>query len=251
MDLRKPVPLWALLLGILISGSVAAGLAYLPRLLGPGGPDFNLTLSSNPVLVQANKGNGSIVKVESVRGFVGVVTFGIISPSALTTRLIQPQLGDQNQIVLGTVGNLTLFTDSSIVGDYSVRIVATGGPTSHYVDLVVRVQDLAIAANTTSITVARGSSGTIGIALKSLGLSGNVSLQSGVCHLASSACPVDTYVSLRLAPSNVILQPGGSATVILTVTVSNSDYPGTDYIGISATKNSWKWDLPSIQLTIV
>lgn len=206
MDLRRPVPLWALLLAILISGSVAGGLVYLPRLLGPGGPDFNLTLSANPVLEQANNGNTSTVKVESVRGFVGVVTFGIIAPSALTTRLTQPQLGDQNQIVLGTVGNLTLITSSAAVGDHSVRIVATGGPTSHYVDLVVRVQDLAMAANTTSLTVARGSSGTIGITLKSLGLSGNISLQSGVCHSQSSSCPVDTYVSLRLAPSNVILQ---------------------------------------------
>jgi hypothetical protein len=248
MDIRRPVPLWALLLTILISGAVAAALVYLPR---PPGPDFNLTLSSNPVLVQANKGNTSIVKVESVRGFVGVVTFGIIGPNALTTRLIQPQSGDHNQIVLGTVGNLTLATDSATVGDYSVRIVATGGPTSHYVDLDVRVQDLAIAANTTSLTVARGSSGTIGITLKSMDLSGNITLQSGVCYSQSSACPVDTHVSMRLAPSNVILQPGGSATVILTVTVSNSDYPGTDYIGISATKNSWIWGLPAIQLTIV
>jgi hypothetical protein len=204
------------------------------------------------VLEQANKGNTTIVKVESVRGFVGVVTFGFISPSGLTARLTTPQFGAQNQVVLGDVGNLTLVTEAAATADYPVRIVATGGSASHYVDLVVRVQDLAISTNTTSLTVARGGSGTIGIPLKSLnGLSGNVTLQSFVCTNVSSMCPpYDPYVSMRLAPSNVILQPGGSATVILTFTVSNSESPGLDIIAVLATKNSWKWYPPVISLMI-
>jgi hypothetical protein len=248
MNIRRPVPLWALFLAILVSGAVAATLVYLPR---PPGPDFNLTLSSNSVLEQANKGNTTIVKVESLRGFVGVVTFGIIRPGALTARLTLGQLGDQNQLLLETVGNLTLNTSASAVADYPVRIVATGGSASHYADLVVRVQDLTITENTTSLTVARGSSGTIGITLKSLnGLSGNVTMQGYVCHDQSFSCPIDTYVNMRLAPTNVILQPGGSATIILTITVSNSDYPGWDSIAIWATKNAWEWYPPVISLMI-
>jgi len=250
MNIRRPVPLWALLLTILVSGAVAATVVYFPR---TPGPDFNPTLSSNPVIVQANSWNNSIVKVESVRGFVGIVTFGIIGPSGLSTELSLGQRGnDQNQLVLGAVGNLTLYTRSGTAADYPVRIVATGGPASHYVDLVVRVEDLSFTANTTSLTVARGSSGTIGISLKSLnGFSGNITLQSGVCHPQSFSCPVDTYVTLGLAPNNLILQPGGSTTVILTVTISNSDSPGVDSIAVSANRNSWGFYLPAIQLTIV
>lgn len=250
MDISRPVPLWAVLLAILVSGSIAAALVYFPR---PPGPDFNLTVSSNSVLEQANKGNATIVKVESLRGFVGVVTFGIINPSGLNARLTTPQFGAQNQLVLEAVGNLTLLTDAAAAADYPVRIVATGGPTSHYVDLVVRVQDLAISENTTSLTVARGGSGTIGIPLKGLnGLSGNVTLQSFVCYNVSSRCPpYDPYVSTRLAPSSVILQPGGSATVILTFTVSNYESPGLDIIYVLATKNSWSFAPPNIFLTIV
>jgi hypothetical protein len=230
---------------------VATALVYLPR---PPGPDFNLTLSSNPVLVQAGFSNTSLVKVESVRGFVGVVTFGIISPDGITTKLTLGSNGnDQNQLVLGAVGNLTLRTWATTPADYSVRIVATGGPTSHYVDLVVRAQYLAFTANTTSLTVARGSSGTIGISLKSLnGLSGNVSLLSSVCHPQGSfGCPVDNYVTLRLAPNSMILQPGESATVTLTVTVGNSGSPEVDSIAVSASRNSWGFYLPATQLTIV
>jgi len=126
MNIRRPVPLWALLLTILVSGAVAATVVYFPR---PPGPDFNLTLSLNPVIVQANNWNSTVVKVESVRGFVGVVTFGIIGPSGLSTELSLGQLGnDKNQLVLGAVGNLTLYTRSGTAADYSVRIVATGGP---------------------------------------------------------------------------------------------------------------------------
>jgi len=251
MNIRRPVPLWALLLTILVSGAVAATVVYFPR---PPGPDFNLTLSLNPVIVQANNWNSTVVKVESVRGFVGVVTFGIIGPSGLSTELSLGQLGnDKNQLVLGAVGNLTLYTRSGTAADYSVRIVATGGPASHYVDLVVRVQDLGFTANTTSLTIARGSSGTIGISLKSLnGLSGGISLVTGVCRPGVSyGCPVDTYVTLQLAPSNLILQPGGLATVILAVSVSNSDSQGIDGISVSATRNSWVFYPPGIQLTIV
>jgi hypothetical protein len=242
--------LWALLLTVLVSGAVAATVVYFPR---PPGPDFNLTLSSNPVIVQANNWNSSLVKVESVRGFVGVVTFGIIGPSDLSTELSLGQLGnDKNQLVLGAAGNLTLYARSGAAADYSVRIVATGGPASHYVDLVVRVQDLAFTANTTSLTVARGSSGKVGISLNSLNrFSGNITLQSGVCHPQSFSCPVDTYVTLGLVPNDLILQPGGSATMILTVTVSTSDSTGVDRISVSANRNSWGFYLPAIQLTIV
>jgi hypothetical protein len=246
MALRKPVPLWALLLAILVTGSVAVVLAYFPR---PPGPDFNLTLSSNPTLEQANRGNSTTVKVESVRG---IVSFGIISPSGLDVKLANPFGNNQNQLALGAVGNLTLFTSSVAIGNYSVRVIATGGPTSHYVDLVVRVQDLAIATNTTSLTVARGSSGTVGISMKSLnGLSGNVTLQGYVCYPVVSYCRIDPYVTLRFSPSNLILQPGGSATVILTVTVSSSDTPMVDPIFVSTNRNTAVTYLPIIQLTIV
>jgi len=253
MDLRRPVPLWALLLAILVSGSIAAVLVYLPR---PLGPDFNLTLSSNPVFEQPNHRNSSIVKVESVRGFVGVVTFGIISPSGLSTALTQGSdyySGGGNQLILESVGNLTLHTTATAAADYSVRIVATGGPASHYVDLVVRVQALAMTANTTSLTIARGSSGTIAVSLKDLnGLSGNASLSGDAClPYHPYMCSTDTYVTMRFAPSNVILQPGGSATIILTVTVSNSDTPMGDYLPVYAVINSWWFGLPLIHLTIV
>jgi hypothetical protein len=249
MNIRRPVPLWALLVTILVSGAVAATVVYFPR---PPGPDFNLTSSSNPVLVQAGSSNTSVVKVESVRGFLGVVSFGIISPNGLTAKLSDQFGTDQNQVVLGAVGNLTLRAWATAAIDYSVRIVATGGPSSHYVDLVVRGQDLATTTNTTSLTVARGASGTIGISLKSLNrLSGNVTLQSRVCYPVISYCAIDTYVMWRLTPSNVILPPGGSATVILTVTVSSSDSPGVDRILLSANRNSWGFYLQEIQLTIV
>ena len=249
MDIRRPVPLWTLLLAILVSGSVAATLVYFPKSLGP---DFNLTVSPNPVLVQASSSNTSVVKIKSLRGFVGVVSIGIISPSGLTAKLEDQSGTGLNQVVLGTMGNITVGASGTTAADYSVRIIATGGQSSHFVDLAVRVQNLAITQNTTSITVARGSSGTIGITLKSLnGLSGNVTLQASVCHPNISYCVVDPYASIRLAPSNVILQPGGSATVILNVTVSNSDITGTGGISGGVTVGSWRFYLPGAQLTIV
>jgi hypothetical protein len=208
------------------------------------------------VFEQPNHRNSSIVKVESVRGFVGVVTLGIISPSGLSTALTQGSdyySGGGNQLILGSVGNLTLHTTATAAADYTVRIVATGGPASHYVDLVVRVQDLTMTTNTTSLTVARGSSGTIGITLKSLnGLSGNIAIQGSVCRADSYGCgSPDTQASLQFAPGSVILQPGGSATIIVTVTVSSSDTPGGEFFFVTSNKNSWWFGSGNIHLTIV
>jgi len=256
MKLRRPVPLWALLLAILIAGSTAAGLVFLPRLLGP---DFNLTLSSNPILVQAGDWNYSIVKVEGVRGFVGVVSLGIVTSSGgLTAELNQgPGVSNpQSQIGLGTTGSLTLNIRSTGIGDYPVRIVATGGSASHYVDLVVRVQNLGMNFNPTSLTLARGTSGTVGISLTSLnGLSGNISSQAFACYYSTEfyTCPgqVDKHVTAQFTSNNFILQPGGSATVTLTVTVDSSDAAGTDQVWVTTTKNLWKFGPTTIQLTIV
>jgi hypothetical protein len=246
MNIRKPVPLWVLLLTILVSGIIIALFVYFPRPSAPPGPDFNLTLSSNPVLIQATQSNTTTVTIESVRGFVGVVSFGVVSPSGITAQL------SDSQLVLGSSGSLSLRTWGTTPADYSVRIVATGGQASHYVDLVVRVLDLTVTTNTTSLTVARGSSGTIAITLKSLnGLSGNITLGSSVCHPQSFGCPVDTYLTSQLAPSSLILQAGGSATIILTVTVSNSDSPTTDSITIRVNRGPWGFYTPSVQLTIV
>jgi hypothetical protein len=255
MDLRRPVPLWALLLAILLSGSVAAGLVYLPRLLGP---DFNLALSSNPMLVQAGNWNSSIVKVESVRGFVGVVSLGIVSSSGsgLTVELNQGPGVDnpQSQVGLGTTGNLTLNIRSTGIGDYPVKIIATGGSTSHYVDLVVRVQNLGMNFNPTTLTLARGTSGTVAISLTSLnGLLGNISLQAAVGYYGQSGLPffVDALVNAHLGSSNIVLQSGKTATVILTLTVDSSDSPKTDSILVTASKNSWTFGPSGIVLTIV
>src|SRR5438034_10271682 len=83
LNLRRPVPLWLFMGGLLVAGAVASVAFYLPKLLSPA--DFQLSLDPASLYVRPEpvstsssfedaNSSGSLVTVKSLNGFSGTVS---------------------------------------------------------------------------------------------------------------------------------------------------------------------------------
>jgi hypothetical protein len=152
----RPVPLWMLLVAVILTAFITAGLILLPNVTSPK-PDFAMSLTSNPLLVfsQNQDGNSTGLMVHSVRNFTVIITLQWTVPNGLSISSSQ----GTSQILLGKTGTSTLSIVSRTVGNYTVTVTASSGTITHSANLIVRVTDLTMTPNPPSLTVARGSSG--------------------------------------------------------------------------------------------
>ena len=246
---RKPVPLWMLLIGILATASATAGIILLPSILSPG-PDFIMP-GLHPMYVQASGVNQTLITIQAIRNFTGIITVTAWSPPGMGTTLLDPQTyGAKDQILLGKAGSLILNVQDREVGTFTVTVIASSGAISHTASFPVIVQNLTMTSSPSSLTITRGSSGTTEINLSSVnGLSGNVSLGTTVWeNYYIHAYDANAFVN----PMSMILSSGGAGKITLTISVGQSEPNSLLRVVVSASmvRQLWNFNL-TLQVNVV
>jgi hypothetical protein len=240
----RPVPLWMLLVAVILTASITAGLTLLPNVINPK-PDFEVSLTSNPLLVfsQNQDGNSTGLVVNSVRNFTGIVSLQWTTPSGLS--ISSPQ--GTSQILLGKTGTSMLSIVSRIVGNYTIAVTASSGTITHSANLIVRVTDLTMTPNPSSLTVARGSSELSTITLMSVnGFATDLYASSSAYSFdgqGSWNIP-DNTIMTNVAPYISTVPPGGTAQAVLNVTVGQGSAVGQRQVIV-------QMSMPTLKLRII
>jgi hypothetical protein len=204
-------------------------LTILPGILSPK-PDFAVSFTNNPLTVfaQNQDGNTTNLVVASVRNFTGIVSLQRTAPNGLSVSwpLGTPQTP---QILLGKTGTIVLSVVGRTVGNYTLVITAFSGTTAHSTMLAVRVTNLTMTPNPSSITIGRGSSGTSEIGLTSVnGFDSDL-------YASSNAYSFDGYSSWNIPDSTIItnvtpyistVPSGGTVRAVLNIAVGQSSTVG-------------------------
>jgi hypothetical protein len=129
---------------------------------------------------------------------------------------------------------LTCSTSSATPAlNYTITVTATNGALTDSAPVILRVSNFNIAANPTSLSIAKGSSGTSTITLTSLnGFSGTASLTATLSPVLSKG------PTFSLSAASITLTAGGTGTSILTVTTNSNTPKGTYSVTITATSGS-------------
>lgn len=253
MNWKRPVPLWVFLTGILVTASATSGAFLLPSFLAPR-PDFIIS-SFPPMYLVAGWHNTTLISVQAIKNFTGVVTVTVASPAGIKTALQDSQTGrEKEQILLGKTGNLSLdVADWQSVGYFSVAVTATSGAISHTQRLLVIDQNITMTAiGGSHLWISRGSFGTDEIDLSSVnGFSGSVSFFTDVFgdywRGTASGGPSNATAN----PSSIILSPRGVVTTTLTINVARSDPSSYLHVTMFAFhRQSWSLRL-DLQVTVV
>jgi len=218
--------------------------------------DFTLTASPTSVTVKAGTAGTSTITVTSLQNFSGTVALAnTVSPPTGLACTLSPA-----SIVLGVSGTSTLSCSGS-AGAYTVTVNGTSGALSHLANVTVTVQDFALTANPTSLSVNSGSAATSNLTVTALdGFSSTVSLStnstfctisptsvtgSGSATLSCTFSTASTFqvnvtgtstslshsltvtynvrdFALTAAPSTVTVNAGSAGTSTITVSSLNS-----------------------------
>jgi hypothetical protein len=190
VDLKRPVPLWLFLPGLLVVGAISAGAFYLPRLLSHA-PDFQLSFNPASVSVRpeptlttssyydANASQSSVT-VKSLNGFTGSVAFSATFASGISGSLVASSvLLGSDAGLFGLNASTTMRLAARSLGDYTVTVLATSGSLSHSASLFVHSQDVNVRASRTPLSIVHGSSVESPITFSSLnGFVGKLTLMS-------------------------------------------------------------------------
>jgi hypothetical protein len=239
-----------------VTASVTAGVLLLPSVFGPK-PDF--IFSSFPLLyLQASGQDTTLISIQAIRNFTGVLTVTVSPPAGLKTALQDPQTGQpKDQILLGKTGNLSLAVqDWQKVGYFSVAVTASSGAISHTQNLLVIVQNLTITPiGGSQLRIPRGSGANVELDLVSVnGLSANVSFLAQVYgnSCAHVSCPSNwSEGNVSFNPTSIIQSPGRVGQTTLTINVAQSDSSSVlDVVVFATTKQSWYFHL-FLQVTVI
>jgi hypothetical protein len=254
MDWKRPIPLWAFLVGLLIITALTSILLIAPSLLGPK-PDFALLTKSNLMTINAFycgvggqspcNYNTTVLTVQPVDSFAGVVSLTTLASNpALDVTVGGTDL--PNKVLLGPATDLRLGVETGTIGNYTVTVTASSGSLLHTVTIPVFVQNLTLTASPSFLTIARGSSGTAEVDLASVNrLTGDLNM-SGVVMVDASLSNTqyrDPDSNASFTPPSVALAPGGTAKSVLTITVGQSAVTGNRTIVVSVSKGSYGFEL--------
>ena len=218
--------MWVLLVAIILTASITEGLTLLPGLLSPK-PDFAVSLTNSPLIIfaQNQDGNNTNLLVDSVRNFTGIVSLQWTSPNGLSVGLSR----GSTQILLGRTGMSVLSIVGRIVGNYTVVVTASSGAIAHSTSLAVRVTNLTMTPNPSSLTLARGSSGTSTISLTSInGFDSDLYSSSGAYSLDGSGYwnVLDNTITTNVTPYISTVPLDGTTQAVLNITVGQSSTVG-------------------------
>jgi PKD domain len=199
----------------------------------PATPDF--TISPNPSTLQLSPGQSSTstITLTSLGGFTGTVNlFPDVYPNGPTVSVNPASL----TLTAGGSGTsrLTVSTQSSTsLGNYTVTIVGNSSSISHSTSVRASVRlapEFSINANPSTITIARGSSGTSNLTLTSMnGFNGPV-----VLSVSTSPSGPKT----ALSSNSVTLASGGSSSVLLTIKTLKKTLVGNYVVTVTATSGT-------------
>jgi hypothetical protein len=251
--LRRPIPIYTLLLVLLIG---MAGGAYASSALihgapntGPTAPDFSVSLSPSSLTLSPGSVATFTIRLSSAYGFAGSVNLNATPPTA--TSMTAASNPNSVSLLTGTASStLTVLVPSTTpTGTFTMNLTGYSGKISHLVQAFLLIvspppQDFTIVANATSMTLSQGSSATASLTISS------VSGFSGIVNLTATVSPmIGNGPTAALNPSKVTLTSGGNANSLLSVTTSGST-PRRGYtIFVLATSGTFSHSL-SFSLTV-
>jgi hypothetical protein len=157
-------------------------------------------------VAQANAQNPLNITLKSQNGFTGVVLLETVPSSMVSTRF------SPDTIPLARISNSTLWIDPLSAGNRTVTVVASSLGVSHSIQVSIIAEDLQMAFNPPSLTLARNTSANVTMTLSSLnGLTAYLYLQNW-------QAPQQVYMSE--SPYRLFLPRGGSVATIMTVSAS-------------------------------
>src|SRR5438094_3367749 len=177
--------------------------------------DFTIAASPTTVTVPAGVAGTSTVTVTAVNGFAQVVslTLTIVPSSGLTCSLTPTSISGSGTSTLSCIGS---------AGSFTVTVTGTSGALSRSATVTYAVQDFAIAASPTSVTVFAGTAATSTITLTSFqGFSGVVSLTSTISPATGLTCTL-TPTSVTGSGTSTLSCSGNAGSYAVTVTGSSS-----------------------------
>ena len=195
-------------------------------------PDF--TISANPTALSVTQGGAagsSAITVTSLNGLADSVALGLTGCPANATCTLTP-----SSLVLSAGGSatsaLSVTPGTATPGTYTLTITGTGntsGPHSTTVTVTVNasVPDFTISASSGSLTVHRGSSGTMTITVT--GAPSSVTL---------SATGNPTKTSVSFSPNPVAATTGGTSST-MTITAQSKGPKGTYTVTIQGTNGAY------------
>ena len=189
-------------------------------------PDFSI--SANPttvILPPGGQGNSTII-LTSLNSFKGTVNLQTSPPPLCPTPWCTVWSITPSSVNLTPGG--TAFATLNIVGGSAgssgnITVTGTSGSLTHSVNVLFKISqspppDFSISAFPGNLTITQGSSATSTMTLTSVNsFNGTVTLSDTVSS---------NMISATLSRASVSLPPGGSASVTLTVSTSNSTTPG-------------------------
>jgi hypothetical protein len=189
-------------------------------------PDFSLSASPSSVSVVQGSNGTSTITVNPLNGFTGTVSLSASGLPAGVTATFNPA---------STTGNSTLTftaTTTATLGTVAVTITGTSGTLTHTTTINLTVTSNApppnftISVSPTSLSVARGSSGSYTVTITGQnGFAGTVSL---------SVSGLPSRVTGTFNPTTIT----GSGSSTLTVTVNRRATTGTRTLTITGTSGS-------------
>jgi hypothetical protein len=238
------------LIGIIVTASATAGVVLLPSVLSPK-PDFIMS-GLHPMYLQASGNNKTLITIQPSKNFTGIVTLTTSSSDGVTTQFTDSQTGlPKNQILLGKTENISLNIIDRKVGNFTVTVIASSGVISHSYSFPVIVENLTMTSNPSFLTIARDFYDNAEIDLSSVnGLTGNVSLRSWV--YSGNTHFLDPYSSASVTPKSIVLTPGKTTKIALTVNVGYSDTNVNLFVIVIAqtAKEQWNFSL-TVNVTTV
>lgn len=224
--LRRSVPVWLFIIGILATASVTTAVFVLPSLV-QAKPDISLmSFPSSPTVLAGGQGQvaGSsfIINVRSANNFTGVVSANIAQPPVgITARFDGNQAVNLDAILLGHSQNVTVDFAATLVGNFTLTLDFTSGALFRSIGVPIISQGLGVTDNPSPLTVARGSSASTVATLHSQnGLTGNITIDT-------IRMPPPGIAMMTFSPKTVILPRGGTAQMTLTIQAFSSASTGS------------------------
>ncbi len=224
--LKRPIPLWLLLVSVLLGGAAVTTTFVALNFLGSK-PDFVMIPNSTSNVTRPNGGLSSAqfdIHVTGINGFTGIVALSATAPSSLSVII---DTGNPNHLILlGMSGEAILTVSPTETGNFTVAVTGSSGKISHSISLALVVQGIGFASSPALLTLFHSPATTTITMTSQNGISGTLNLSATLGQLYPT-----------VAPSSVYLPKGGSA--IANVTVSSDPY-GNGVVNLLARGNGFQ-----------
>jgi serine protease AprX len=225
-QLKKPIPVYTLLLVLLIGVAVGAyassALIHGTLSADSNAPDFSVALTPPSLTLNPGSIATLTIKLSSLYGFAGSVNLNATIPSKVSaTTAVNP---NSVSLLTGTGSStLTVLVPASApTGTFSMNLTGSSGTLSHFAQVFLVVTsppppDFTITANSSYLVLTQGSFAAASLTLSSVsGFSALVNLTATVSPIIGNG-PVAS-----LNPTKVALTSGGTANSLLSVSTSGS-----------------------------